>query len=174
MPSLLLLIVLSISVAYLRWRWRQCPRRAVVANAFLCAVLLNYIWEVGQLPLFAGFAPFHLLVALRHCAWYTLGDATIVICLYALGAWGHRTWGWGLRLHRLDWLWLPVAGMLVAMIMERLALDFGRWQYGPYMPLLSGLEVGILPVLQMGLLPLLSVLLAGMLVSNVTRDAQDN
>jgi hypothetical protein len=42
------------------------------------------------------------------------------------------------------------------------------------MPLLSGLEVGILPVLQMGLLPLLSVLLAGMLVSNVTRDAQDN
>lgn len=168
-----MLIALSLVVAYLRWCWRQCPCRAVVANVFLWAVVLNYIWEVGQLPLFAEFDNFHLLAALRHCAWYTLGDATMVICLYALGAWGHRTWGWGLRLHRLDWLWLPVAGMLMAMIIERLALAFGRWQYGLSMPLLSGLEVGIFPVLQMGLLPLLSVLLAGRLVPNVPLDAPD-
>jgi hypothetical protein len=97
-------------IALLRWLWRQRPRRAVVANVFL--------W-----------------VTLRHCAWYTLGDATIVISLYALGAWGHRSWGWGLR--RVDGLWLPLAGILVAMVMERLALDFGRWQYGPDMPTLA-------------------------------------
>ena len=57
--------------------------------------------------------------------------------------------------------------------MERLALDIGRWQYGPHMPLLPGVEVGILPVVQMGLLPLLSVLLSGRAVPNVPRDARD-
>jgi hypothetical protein len=142
-----------------------------VASVFLWAVVLNYIWEVGQLPLFAGFANFHLFAALRHCAWYTLGDATIVLCLYTLGAWGHRSWGWGLRPRWADWLWLPLTGILVAVIMERLALGVGRWQYGPYMPLLPGLDVGVLPVVQMGLLSLLSVLLAGRLALHCTTPA---
>ena len=164
MLSVLLSLSVFTSVVFLRWRWRQCPPRAVVANVFLGALVLNYAWEIGQLPLFAGFANFHLLTALRHCVWYTLGDAAIVISLYAIGAWGHRTWGWGLRLQRIDWLWLPLGGMLVALVMERLALDFGRWQYGPDMPLLPGVAVGLLPVVQMGFLPLLSMLLASRLV----------
>jgi hypothetical protein len=170
-PSLLLTIVISLGVGVLRWR---LPRCAVVANVFLCALLLNYVWEIGQLPLFAGFTGFHLRTALQHCAWYTLGDATIVFCLYALGAWGHGTWGWGLLLHRIDWLWLPLTGVLVAISMERLALDFGRWQYGPHMPLLPGVAVGVLPVVQMGLLPLLSVLLARRLVPNATPHERGN
>lgn len=165
MPNLLLLITISFGVVFLRWRWRRRPHHAVVANVFLCAVVLNYLWEIAQLPLFVGFAQFHLPTALLHCAWYTLGDATIVLSLYAIDAWIHRTWGWGLHLHRLDWLWLPVAGTLVALSMERLALDFGRWQYGTHMPVLPGLEIGILPVVQMALLPLLSVLLASRWVS---------
>jgi hypothetical protein len=74
----------------------------------------------------------------------------------------------------MDWLWLPVAGMSLAIIMERLALDFGRWQYGPHMPVLPGLEVGILPVVQMALLPLLSVRLASRLVPNLALGAPNH
>ena len=146
----------------------------MVANVFLCALILNYVWEIAQMPLFENLANTPLLAALRHCAWYTLGDATIVICLYALGTWGHRTWEWGLRLHRVDCLWLPLAGMLVAVVMERLALNFERWQYGSDMPILLGLEVGLLPVVQMGTLPLLSVLLASRLVPNAACDTNRN
>jgi hypothetical protein len=137
-------------------------------------LILNYVWEVGQLPLFAGFANFHLLAALHHCAWYTLGDGTLIISLYAIGAWGRRSWGWGLRLCWLDGLWLPLAGVLVAIVVERLALDFGRWQYGPHMPLLPGVAVAVFPIVQMGLLPPLSVLLARLFVSSVpsNRDLQ--
>lgn len=174
MPNLLLLIAISLGVAFLRWHWRRRPHAAVIANVFLCAVVFNYLWEMGQLPLFAGFATFHLLTALHHCAWYTLGDATLVISLYTLGAWGHRTWGWGLHLHRIDWLWLPITGMSVAIIMERLALDVGRWQYGPHMPVLPGLEVGILPVVQMALLPLWSVLVARRWVPNLALEARND
>jgi hypothetical protein len=76
-----------------------------------------------------------------------------------------------LRLHWGDWLWLPLTGMLLAIGMERFALDVGRWQYGQHMPLLPGLEVGVLPVVQMGLLPLLSVVLAGRFVSSRTPSA---
>ncbi len=102
MLSPLLIIGVSIGVAWLRWRWRRCPHHAVVANVFLCALILIYVWEIAQMPLFESLANTSLLAALRHCAWYTLGDATIVICLYALGTWGYRSWGWGLRLHRVD------------------------------------------------------------------------
>lgn len=172
--SLLLLIAVSTIVAWLRWHWRRCPRHAVVANVFLCALALNYVWEIAQLPLFEGLANTHLLADLRHCAWYTFGDASIVICLYAVGAWRHRTWGWGLRPHRVDWLWLPLVGMLVAVVMERLALNFERWHYGTDMLVLPGLAVGLLPVVQMGVLPLLSVLLAGCLAPNVTSDVRHN
>jgi hypothetical protein len=167
MLSFLLTVTAATIAALLRWLWRQRPRRAVVTNVFLWAIVLNYIWEVGQLPLFAGFASFHLWTAVRHCAWYTLGDATIVISLYGLGALGHRSWGWGLRLHRVDWLWLPLAGILVAIVIERLALHFGRWQYSPDMPTLPGVAVGVLPVVQMGLLPLLSIVLARCFVAHV-------
>ncbi len=64
--------------------------------------------------------------------------------------------------------------MLVAVVIERLALNFGRWQYGSDMPILLGLEVGLLPVVQMGVLPLLSVLLASRLVPNAACDASRN
>ena len=79
-----------------------------------------------------------------------------------------------MHLHRIDWLWLPITGMSVAIIMERLALDVGRWQYGPHMPVLPGLEVGILPVVQMALLPLWSVLVARRWVPNLALEARND
>lgn len=169
MPSLLLIIVLSLGVLGLRRRWRRDPPRAVIANVFLWAILLNALWEMAQLPLFAGYASFDLFAALQHCAWYVLGDASIILSLYTLGAWGHRTWAWGLRLRRFDWLWLPMTGALAAVLIELLSLYFGRWQYGPDMPVLPGLAVGVLPVLQMGLLPVLSVFLANRCVASPER-----
>jgi hypothetical protein len=164
MLSFLLLILVTILAAVLRWRWRQYPHRAVIATVFLWSIALNYIWEVGQIPLFEGFASASFLTAVWHCAWYTLGDACIVMTLYALGAWVHRFWGWGLRPRWRDGLWLPLAGILVALGMERLALAVGRWAYNSDMPLLPVVEVGLLPVAQMALLPLLSVVLASRFV----------
>ena len=164
MLSFLLMIMVTILVAVLRWRWRQYPHRAVIANVFLWSIVLNYVWEVGQIPLFEGFSSASFLTAVWHCAWYTLGDACIVITLYALGAWGYHSWGWGLQPRWCDGLWLPLAGILVALGMERLALAVGRWAYNADMPLLPVVEVGLLPVVQMALLPLLSVVLASRFV----------
>ena len=160
MLSILLTIMMTTMVAFLRWRWRQRPHCAVVANVFLWSIALNYIWEVSQVSLFEGFATIPFFAAVRHCAWYTLGDASIVMSLYALGAWGYHSWAWGLRPRWRDGLWLSLAGMLVAIGMEHLALAVGRWQYAPAMPVLPGVAVGVLPVVQMGLLPVLSVVLA--------------
>jgi hypothetical protein len=139
----------------------------VIAHVFLGAFGLNALWEIGQLPLCAGCANVHLPTVLRHCAWYTFSDATLVPGLYALGAVGHGTWGSGLRLQGRDGLWLPFAGILVTISMERLAWDVGRWQSGPDMPLLPGVSVRILPVVQMGAWPWLSVCLASRLVPMV-------
>jgi hypothetical protein len=164
MLSFLLLIMVTLMVAVLRWHWRQYPRGAVVANVFLWSIALNYIWEVAQMPAFEGFASASFLTVVWHCAWYTLGDAFIVITLYALGAWSYHSWGWGLQPRWRDGLWLPLAGTLVAFGMERLALVVGRWEYNLDMPLLPIIKVGLLPVVQMAFLPLLSVVLASRFV----------
>lgn len=160
----LLIIGISLIIGLIRWRWQQTFWSVMTANLFLWAVFLNYLWELSQLPLFQGFASFHLGVALEHCAWYTLGDATIVLSLYALGAWWRGTWNWGFRLQWRDYLWFPLMGMFVAIVIEYLALAWGRWEYGADMPLVPGMSVALLPVIQMSVLPLLSVRLAARFV----------
>lgn len=47
-----------------------------------------------------------------------------------------------------------VTGLLIGIGIEWVAINkFGRWAYTADMPLLPGLDVGLLPVLQMLLLP---------------------
>jgi hypothetical protein len=45
------------------------------------------------------------------------------------------------------------AGMILALIVEKISLDLERWSYFPGMPLIPGIDVGLTPVLQMVLIP---------------------
>ncbi|NTW14712.1 MAG: hypothetical protein HGA31_06855 [Candidatus Moranbacteria bacterium] len=48
-----------------------------------------------------------------------------------------------------------VLGFFVAVVLERFALSVGIWSYGPFMPILPFLGVGLTPVLKMMILPVL-------------------
>lgn len=119
---------------------------------FVIAVLLNFLWEVAQMPLYVqdvDWVEFAL-----HCIVPSLGDGLIVLLIFCVG--------WGAR-GRSDWADQPnwagyalmlITGFSVAVIIEWVGFyGLKRWSYTADMPLLPGLNIGVVPVLQMLILP---------------------
>ena len=131
--------------------------------AFIVAVLLNYLWELAQAPLYVGLESYSTGV-LWHCFVASLGDGVMVLLIYLAG--------W-IMLHRSDWFERPgvsgyvvmlSAGLVLALSVEWLGLRvLGRWRYTDRMPLLPGLGLGVVPIAQMLFLPPLIFRMVGRL-----------
>jgi len=65
-------------------------------------------------------------------------------------------------LNRRSWL-IIIAGLIVAIALERFALSTGRWAYNDLMPIIPLLATGLTPTIQLGLLGFLSFKLANKL-----------
>lgn len=96
--------------------------------------LSNLIWENLQAPLYQSYASFtqHLPI----CAIATLGDVAIVLFLYLFMALLHRNLLWINRITKFDLDILVLSGTLVAIGIEKWALDTERWQYTSSMPVI--------------------------------------
>ena len=125
--------------------------------------VLHLLWELAQMPLFAGGPPLYsrdcLLLCLRATA---TGDMFFMLLLYLALAAVHRNFSWltdspSYR-HPATWFLMPFIGALLGIICEQWALATHRWQYGA-MPLLPVLHVGVTPVLQMVIVPLIVLLI---------------
>jgi hypothetical protein len=120
---------------------------------FVVAVVVNYVWELTQAPLYTGLESYRLAV-FWHCFIASLGDGVMVLLIYLAG--------W-IMLRRPDWFERPgvsgyvvmlSSGLLLALLVEWLGLHvLGRWHYTDRMPLFPGLGVGIVPIAQMLVLP---------------------
>ena len=120
---------------------------------FIVAVLLNYLWELAQAPLYVGMEDYHA-GALWHCFVASLGDGIMVLLIVAAG--------W-IMLERRDWFERPdiagyvlmlTVGFLLALLVEWIGLHvLRRWEYSERMPLVRGLRVGVAPIAQMLVLP---------------------
>jgi hypothetical protein len=127
-------------------------RFAVLAvNIAVISFLLNLVWENAQAPLYAGYVGFWQHFAL--CFWGVLGDVLIIAFLYGVLALGHKNWWWIKSWNTQSVALLAFIGMMVAILIEYLALSVGRWAYAPAMPLFIGTKTGLWPVLQMTILP---------------------
>ena len=119
---------------------------------FTVAVALNYAWEVAQAPLYAGLEDWSSIW--WHCFVAALGDGVLVWLIFLVG--------W-ITFRRFDWYASPNSRSLAVVLSTGLFIGIGiewvavnmldRWAYTVNMPLLSGLDVGLVPVLQMLLLP---------------------
>jgi len=119
---------------------------------FVVAAGLNYPWELAQAPLFVQAqewgAPWW------HCLVPSLGDGVVVWMIHVIG--------WA-AFGRPDWFECPrwsqytlmlTTGALIAVVVEWVALHLAhRWAYSAKMPLLPGLNIGLVPILQMLVLP---------------------
>ena len=122
-------------------------------KVFLFAVVVNFPWEMAQAYLYAPMGDW--LTATTRCVGAAIVDAAIVVGVVIAGRAVFRRWDWIRRLTAERILFTIAAGASVAVLIERLALRSGRWDYAPLMPIIPGLGVGLVPVMQMIVLPLL-------------------
>ena len=123
-----------------------------LAALFVISVLLNFPWEVAQMPLYVEDGSW--LEFALHCVIPSLGDGLIVMLIFCVGwaALGRSDWtdqpGWA------AYALMLITGFSIAVIVEWVGLyGLKRWSYTVSMPLLPGLGIGIVPVLQMLILP---------------------
>ena len=131
--------------------------RLLVAS-YRVAVAISVVWEMSQSALFApmGGTP----RAVWRCFVASLSDGIIILAVAAIGALLFRRFDWFVRPGPAGYVFMAVVGAVVATSIERWALSTGRWAYAVGMPLISALNVGLVPLLQMVILPPLIFALA--------------
>lgn len=150
--------------------WERLSRNPEL-NLFFFSFLLNFVWEMWQVPFFEGLAGAPHFDAVRVCTQASLGDGVIsVIAFWAAAALaGSRNWY--LRLRPGVFLTYLAIGVAITIVMEWLATGpLARWDYAAAMPRLPLLGTGLLPVLQWLFLPPLTLLL----VRRQTRSADNS
>jgi hypothetical protein len=119
---------------------------------FIVAVALNYVWEVAQAPMYAGLEDWNSVW--WHCFVAALGDGILVWLIFLVGWITFRRFDWYAPLNSRALALMLLAGLFIGFGIEWVAINLlGRWAYTVDMPLLPGLDVGLVPVLQMLLLP---------------------
>lgn len=108
---------------------------------FIIAFGLNLIWENLH-------AVFYIHYQGGEITRFILLYAALVDALIILGI----VFLWSLLPKRFRWQWLIiVAGIVVAVVLERLALGQVRWAYKDTMWIIPVLNTGITPTIQLGL-----------------------
>ncbi|MEO8310526.1 MAG: hypothetical protein ABI520_05075 [Caldimonas sp.] len=138
----------------LRW-----PELTLAGFAFL----LNFPWEMIQSPLFEGMGSMPHRNAVQYCTRAAFGDAGImVIAFWIVAAASGSGRGWLQQSGRMPITIFVIIGVLISTAIEMLATS-GRWPegwtYTADMPVLWGVNVGLVPVIQWIILPPAAVLL---------------
>lgn len=122
------------------------------------AFLLHFIWELIQMPLFAGFGEIYYYDVILHCTKATSGDVVISLAAFWSASLYARSRLWILDANRAALVIFLGMGMLITVVFEALATGpLERWQYAESMPVLPILGTGLAPVAQWVLLPLLQL-----------------
>lgn len=140
---------------------RRSPTELPEFNVLIFALLLNYPWELIQVPLYEGMAAAPHWEAVKVCTRATLGDGLIMLVSYWSAAAVVRNRSWVLRPTAIALLVLLSTGVAITVLLERLAIVSSDpawgWRYAEAMPLVPVLGIGLTPLLQWIVLPLLMV-----------------
>ena len=118
------------------------------------AFLLHLAWEFAQVPLFARMPSASHWAAVQVCGRAAVGDALIALVAFWGVAATARSRAWVLAPTRGQLLVFLGIGILITIVMEWLATQvLGRWAYGPEMPIVPVLGVGVSPLLQWVVVP---------------------
>lgn len=142
---------------YRRWLWSVSPEFFVLLFSFL----LNFVWEMWQVPFFHGIADGPHWRGVLICTQAAIGDAAISLFAFWVVALAWRSRRWLLAPNRVQVVGFVVLGLAVTVVFEALATGpLERWRYNGLMPVLPVFGTGLLPLLQWLALPPLIVWLA--------------
>jgi hypothetical protein len=118
----------------------------------LAAFVLNWLWEMAQMPAFAEMAVRTWRETVLPCTLASLGDVAATLAVYGVGALAAGQPRWGMTGRWNVYLTAALLGGAGAVAYEWFSLATGRWTYTERMPVVPVLRVGLWPVLQQSLL----------------------
>lgn len=126
-------------------------RRYFVALSII-GFVLQWTWEMAQMFAYQAMAGQPWQRTVLTCTFATIGDILATLLVYsfiAIVRWNSR---WVLQATSGDYVWAALAGMLIAVVTEKLARAYGQWSYTDLMPVVPFIEVGLLPLAQLTIL----------------------
>jgi hypothetical protein len=120
---------------------------------FAVAVPLNYVWELAQVPFYAGLERYNAAV-FWHCFKASLGDGVMVLLIASVGWISFQRWDWFQRPGGAGYVVMLTAGLVLAVVVEWVAVFIlARWEYTDKMSTVPTLGIGLVPIAQMLILP---------------------
>ena len=124
----------------------------MLSTLFIVAVIVNYLWELAQAPLFVGGGDFNAM--LWHCFAASLGDGVLVLLMSGVGWRVLCSPHWFEHPGMRGYVLMFVSGLTIAIAVEWIAVHvLQRWAYLPAMPRLPVMDIGVVPIVQMLVLP---------------------
>ena len=128
--------------------------KMVEINLFFFAFLINFVWEMLQMPLFSYPSNASLVQINLACLQASAGDAVMTVIAFWIVAILQKGRRW---IFQLSWVSLALfllPGIVMTVVFEVLATGpLQRWTYAEAMPVLPGLGTGIAPLAQWLILP---------------------
>ena len=125
-------------------------------NIYIFAFLLNFVWEMLQMPLFAlppADTPYWPVITM--CAFATVADGFIMLIAFWTASAFARSRYWFVAAERSHVLIFLITGLAITSAIELIVTEMGVWAYSPLMPVLFG--VGMSPFLQWVIPPLITL-----------------
>ena len=150
------IVLILISALYFYLLKKTTDRKAFnkfIFTMIVLAFILNFTWELIQIPLYKN--PAYDINHTAFCALASIADVLMVLLLYFAIAiiFKNPFWVKPLKLHRI--VIVVLIGGAGAALSEIRHLSLGSWAYDNSMPLIPVVNVGIAPVLQFMILPVL-------------------
>ena len=163
-PLVVLIIVCVLYFHFLKKADNKQTFKKFIFIMIVFAFLVNFAWELVQLPLYKNSS--YNVDHIAFCALASLADVLMVLILYFGFALIFKDIFWiqDLQLKRV--LLLVISGGAGAVLFEIRHLSLGSWVYDNSMPLIPVVKVGLVPVLQFMILPLLIYFLSYKLLKN--------
>lgn len=123
-------------------------------NVGIFSFLLNFFWEIQQMPFFQIPSEFSCFDIFRNCTIATIGDVGISIASFWVVAAISKSRQWFHQPNRWQISSFTLVGVVITVVFEVLATGpLDLWKYADFMPTLPFLGTGLLPLFQWILLP---------------------
>ncbi len=130
----------------------KTKRKIFIAG--LIILILNIIWEFSHYFLYidlSGISKYpHLIIA-------SFTDMFIILGIFIIISLRNRNFNWINSPRKCDYLLIVFFGLTIAVFIETINLNLGRWAYTATMPTLFG--VGISPMIQLVLTGIISLII---------------
>lgn len=117
-------------------------------------LILNLIWEFSHFRLYNDLTG---IPSTTHLIFASFGDVLWIMIIFFVIFLINKNWNWIKKPKTLDYFLIVFFGLIIAVIIEAVNLNLGRWAYKELMPTILG--VGLSPLIQLSITAILSLII---------------